>query len=216
MNPVLAGFRRRRPLLYDLIDQIHPERWRALGLTPSAAKRLAACPRSRHALSRRLDWAGLADVDGDGGEDWNLDAGRPEAWALRSGDDLWRAGLRFGAARFRTDIARLVWRKDIVTLKAEVGEDAYRFAVRRAALSWPDAGLGAAGTGGTLGENIVDSAVLALGCWLAALPRGLAARAGLKLPPRVNAAENRAAEWPAERRAACLAVLGRVFAQLPA
>ncbi|MDR3077302.1 MAG: hypothetical protein LBV15_00885, partial [Planctomycetota bacterium] len=51
-----ADFGRWRPLIHDLAGDIHPERWRGVGLSPAAADRLAACPRSRRLLSRRLDW----------------------------------------------------------------------------------------------------------------------------------------------------------------
>lgn len=210
MNPVLAAFARARPLLFDLASGVHPERWEAAGLSREAGARLAGCPRSRRFLSANLGWTGGAPEAR--WEAWNLSPGRREARALLSGEELWRGGLRFGAARFRKEIAQLVWRDDVKALKASVGEDAYCFAMRRAALIRRGESLDGAGSEGTLAENILASAILALSCWLASIPSDLAARARLKLPPGVDSGMAVVVEWTGERLRPWLAALDRVFA----
>jgi hypothetical protein len=127
---------------------------------------------------------------------------------------LWKAGLRLGAARFRLEISRLAWRKDVRAFKTAAGEDAYRFALRQAAMVWRGAVLTDESDLDRLplGERTVRTAGLGLGCWLSGLPTGLAARARLKLPPEAGADLDLASSWDGDRRSNWLSVLKRIVA----
>lgn len=209
--PSVAAYRRWSPLWLDLAADIHPGRWAGLGVSAEAAARLAACPRSRRRLSRGIGW--LEASAGDDWRPWDAAPGEVWNWALLPGADLWRIGLRLGAGRYRAEASRLVLRAEVAAFTEAVGADAYRFALRQAALVWRDESLDDAGAAaGTLAERALAAAGLGLGCWLAELPAGLAARVRLKLPPGCDRPLAAAAAWDPERRGAWLAVLRRLFA----
>ena len=120
---VLDDFRRARPLLLEWAADIHPERWKALGVPEAGAARLAGCPRARAALSESADW--LMGGEAGGADDfagWTAAlAEKPGAWALRSERELWRAGRFLGAGRHRAEIARLIRREDVTAFQAAAG-----------------------------------------------------------------------------------------------
>ncbi len=206
---ILETHRRWLRLEMDVAADIHPERWAALGISPEAAARLTTCDRSRRTLSTRLDW--LASDAPDGWRAWQGAPDGDAANALLPGSGLWRIGLRFGASRHRGEVLGLIWRADIVRLKAAVGEDAYRFAVRQGWLVWRGTAAKDGGADGTLGERIARSAALGLACWLAGLPPGLAARTRMKLPPACDGAAETVAGWAVGDREAALSSMRRLF-----
>lgn len=211
-----AVFRKASPLLFGLTSDVHPERWRAAGLTPEAGAALAGCPRSRLTLSRDLSWTrgGAEAFDWSEWDAW-AEALRaaPGEWALLSGGELWRRGMLFGAGCFRGDISRLVFRADIEAFRRAAGGEAHTFALRAALMVWRGSeflpGLPAAGS---VAEKVAAAAALALGCWLAGLPAGLSARVRMKLPLACDAGADSAAGWPEERRRGWVGMLGKVFA----
>lgn len=209
----VESFKCWRPLLRDLAKGIHPERWAMAGVRPEAAKRLIADPRSRLVLSRRLDWVtGKPDDSPGTWPDWSAWPAA-DAAARGAGDDLWKCGLRLGAALFRNDVARLVMGKDVASFKAGAGEDCYFFALRRAGLLRELESVPlAAAKAETLVESIRRAACLGLGCWLAELPPGLPERVILKLPTAVDAAPPEVATWGADSRGKWVAALKSVFA----
>lgn len=199
---MVKEFRTLAPLFFDVAADVHPLRWERAGLTAEAAGRLTGCARSRRTLSRRLEWivpGGAALPD-----NWEGGAEDGVRRALASGDTLWRAAVRLGAARMRGDIGRMVWRDDVSAFKNEFGEDVYLFALRQAPLLLRDGALPDGGEtgGGTAADGVRRSAGLALGCWLSGLSAGTAARARLKLSPLCDADIDAAFDWPEERRRA--------------
>jgi hypothetical protein len=169
-----------------------------------------------------LDWLGDGAKSGtddrgiDDFTDWSAAlAENTGSWALLSGERLWRMGLRLGAGRHRLEIARLIWRDDVTAFKAAASEDAYHFALRQAPMVWRDAPLAdeaESAVGATLADRVSATAGLGLGCWLAALPEGLAARARMKLPPAHDTDFAAAAAWPEKRRSVWLGLLAQIFA----
>jgi len=217
----LAAFRLARPLLLDLAGDIHPDRWAAAGVPAEAAARLAGCPRARASLSWRIGWLGpgwdVPAADPEGWTGWGAAlSARPGAWALLPGARLWRAGRWLGAGRHRAEVIRLVRRGEVEAFRGAAGGDAHLFALRRAALVWRGTPLAGdpAGLpdGASPAERVLATAGLGLGCWLAALPAGLAARVRAKLPPSCEPQLAAAAAWPGGRRETWRAALGRTLA----
>ena len=211
---LLADFIRARPLRFGLAADIHPSRWEVLGIPAAGAERLAGCPRACATLSKRLDWLLPEAPDEITGWEGAL-AAKPGVWALLPGVSLWRAGKRLGAGRYRPEIARLIRRAEVAAFKAAAGDDAYSFALKQAPVLWrvaPLAGAAEIAGGETLAGRVLATAGLGLGCWLAALPAELAARARMKFPPTRDSDFIAAAAWPEERRAVWLAALARVLA----
>lgn len=205
----LDAFRRVKPLAFDIAADIHPERWDALGVPAAAAARLAKCRRSRAALSTDLSWLSAGESPLSAVVGWSPSGSG--ALALLPGEKLWRIGLRLGAARFRGEIAGLVWRDDVAAFKSGVGEDAYRFAMRQAPVLWRNAVLeDEEASAGKLVGRVTRTAALALACWLSELPPAVGVRARLKLPPAVDGELGPVGGWDAGRRNRWLAPLEKV------
>lgn len=204
---MLNAYRLARPLLADLAVDVHPGRW---PVSAAARDRLVATRRSRLTLSRDLSW--LTGAPTPPREGWWEALAIPEcSWALLKGASLWRAGLWLGAGAYRGEVAGLVLRSEVADFSELVGEDARRFALRQAALVWRGAKLPGLPDGGALVGRVVRTAGLALGCWLAGLPAGVAERTRLKLSPVADPDLAEATSWPEERRNAWSALLLRLF-----
>lgn len=200
----LASFRRWRPLLDGLAAEIHPLRWAAIGVDTAAVGKLVANRSGLRLLSLRLDWLSGA-FSGERGRngswpDWTAWEG-VDAAALLSGAELERCGTRLGASLFRREAAKLVLGRDVTAFKADVGADTYFFALRQATLIRNIAGLSRerVGTGG-LSDMIRRAAGLGLAAWLDFLPKDLAFRVALKLPPAIDEARHEIDSWPENER----------------
>lgn len=212
----LTLFRRAAPLLVDIVRDMHPDRWQALGISAHAGEKLAACARSRHRLSINVSRLIPEAGDFDSWTIWakDIDAA-PGSWSLLPGTELWRRGLCFGAGCFRPEVAGLVFRADVAAFRNAVGNEVHAFALRQAPLLWRDAAHSLPGlperNAFPLSDRVRRTAGLALGCWLAGLPSELSARIRLKLPPACDADLAVPLSWPESQRGGWMRMLERVF-----
>jgi hypothetical protein len=191
-----ADFSKWRALLLDLPLDFHPDRWRAMGLTPEAGARVISCRRAREALSLSL---GRLSPGADSLDGW--EEALSGDTALYSGKALTESALRLGSARFYKDIAHMVLKKDVADFCEKVGEDVRLFALRQAPILLRGVVLEEPAESASrtyalsIGEKVMRSAGLALGCFLSSFPEGIAARVRLKLPPSFDATSAESLKW---------------------
>lgn len=136
---------------------------------------LLGAPRLAARLSRFL----LARLGLDRAFCYDFSAARRRL-ALLPRDELERLARHAGAFLHAGAISRVIARDAMRSLREAIGEDAYRFAVRRAGF------MGVAEqplAGRELKAAIESDGLACLGHWLAGEPRAVAERARLRLPP---------------------------------
>lgn len=195
---MLSSFKLIQPLVYKFAAGIHPQRWEALGLHQAGVARLLSNPRALARLSENLDWL---TANANYCPDWDNSLATPAGnWAFLSGAQLWQAGLRLGAGRYRAEIVRLLHKNAIAEFKTSIGADIYTFALRQAPIIWHRPFLVNDAPGClheiSLSKRVIATAGWGLGCWLSSLPKSLALRIQMKLPSVADDKISEAATWP--------------------